>query len=392
METKKICWGLLYDTEAESVAMPKPKIEKAAHLLVDPELDYGSESICHKFLEQYRGNQQYWALVMPPMRSLLGATDALMKGTKGARTRPPGGDMRRRMVFEDFWRATEVARVLISDPAQWEASFVGTMTGVLSANERLALPGRRCKVTWVTGDATLERIATVDWTNRKAATGGFLEFLGPVKEIMGEVEGESEIIAVAELLNLVTFAAWAGGEGLWAHTLVLYTGDNMNVHQWLESRRCGNRFAAFLVMMLCALEGVYHFEVLSSFFRTYHNITADALTRKTKLEVEALMKELRLTEVDLGPAWREHLERGWIRMAFTWKRQPGSMARTALQLASRRVPTSPPRELAPPRPGRLVRVCEWRGTLGNYARASTRLGGVTWMLPAPGGPDAAWAA
>ena len=64
----------------------------------------------------------------------------------------------------------------------------------------------------------------------------------------------------------------------------------------------------FLMMLLCALEGVYRFEVFSSYFRTYHNITADALTRKTKLEVEALMSELHLTEVDLRPAWREHLE------------------------------------------------------------------------------------
>ena len=163
----------------------------------------------------------------------------------------------------------------------------------------------------------------------------------------------------------------------------------MNVHQWLESRRCGNRFAAFLVMLLCALEGVYRFEVLSSFIRTYHNVTADALTRKTKSEVEALLKQLHLTEVDLKPAWKEHLERGWIRRAFTWKHQHEGMARTALQLASRRTPRSPPCELVPPRPGKMVRVCEWRGTLGNYVRSSTRFGGVTWMLPAPEGPNAA---
>ena len=51
METKKICWGLLYDTTKESVEMPEPKIEKASYMLMDPELDYGRESINFKFLE-----------------------------------------------------------------------------------------------------------------------------------------------------------------------------------------------------------------------------------------------------------------------------------------------------------------------------------------------------
>ena len=54
-ETRKICWGLLYDTEAELVSMPRPKVEKAAFLLADPQLDSGCEDISHKLLEQYNG-------------------------------------------------------------------------------------------------------------------------------------------------------------------------------------------------------------------------------------------------------------------------------------------------------------------------------------------------
>ena len=62
--------------------MPPPKVKKAMHLLVDSNLDYGHVEISYKFLEQYRGNQQYWSIVMPPMRCLLGTTDTLMKGGK----------------------------------------------------------------------------------------------------------------------------------------------------------------------------------------------------------------------------------------------------------------------------------------------------------------------
>ena len=223
METQKICWGLLYDTERELVAMPRPKIEKAAFLLADPELDAGNVNICHKFLEQYRGNQQYWSLVVPPLRTLTSATDALMKGGRqGGRTRPPGGDRHRQLIFEDFWRATETARILLADEEQWAASFVGAFSGVLSLNERLALPGRQCKLIWVTGDATPERVATVDWTHKRAATGDVQPFRAPLAAAIGEEDEDGDLIAIAEFLNLVTYAAYAGSSGQWRGSVAVY--------------------------------------------------------------------------------------------------------------------------------------------------------------------------
>ena len=162
----------------------------------------------------------------------------MMKGgQRGGNIAPPGEDPRRRLIFEDFWNATEIARILIADPAQWEASFVGSFSGVLSINERLALPGRKVRVVRVTGDATLERLATVDWTHRLAATGEILAFRAPLAALIGEVCDESDIIATAEFLNLVTFAAHAGSRGLRSCSIVFYTGDNSNVRCWIESRR-----------------------------------------------------------------------------------------------------------------------------------------------------------
>ena len=80
MEVEKICWGLLYNTDKETIRMPPPKVEKALHMLADPNLDYGRRDIDYKFLEQYRGNQQYWTIVMPAMMCTLNAADALLKG------------------------------------------------------------------------------------------------------------------------------------------------------------------------------------------------------------------------------------------------------------------------------------------------------------------------
>ena len=144
-----------------------------------------------------------------------------------------------------------------------------------------------------------------------------MAFRAPLAALIGEVCDESDIIAAAEFLNLVTFAAHAGSRGLWSCCIVFYTGDNSNAHCWIESRRCKNRFAAFLLLILCALEGTYGFEVVSSFFRTYHNVTADALTRLAQQAVEELVRQEGLTLVDISGEWADHLERGWIRRAFT---------------------------------------------------------------------------
>ena len=52
--------------------------------------------------------------------------------------------------------------------SQWATRFSNSLTGALTTSERLALPGAAARVAWVTGDATLERIACVDWTHRIA--------------------------------------------------------------------------------------------------------------------------------------------------------------------------------------------------------------------------------
>eukprot|EP00972_Heterocapsa_arctica_P004315 641304-Heterocapsa_arctica.AAC.1 len=74
----------------------------------------------------------------------------------------------------------------------------------------------------------------------------------------------------------------------WAGTMVIYVGDNLNVQRWVETRQAHNVFARYLLRVLGAIEAVFHFEVISPYLRTYHNVTADAITRESKMNVELL--------------------------------------------------------------------------------------------------------
>ena len=70
--------------------------------------------------------------------------------------------------------------------------------------------------------------------------------------------------------------------------MVMYGGDNYNVHCWLQNRRARNRYASFLIMVVTCLEAVYGYEVASAYFRTYHNVTADTFSRVEDEEAIAL--------------------------------------------------------------------------------------------------------
>ena len=199
---------------------------------------------------------------------------------------------------------------------------------------------------------------------------------------------EEVIIAIAELITYLALAS-ASAE-LWHGRLVLYTGDNMNVHQWLESRSAGNALARWLLRILGALEATHSFQTISAYFRTYHNVTADSLTRDKCEEVDELLQRHGLTLLDAKPDWALHLDRDWTRRVIAWHGQDPGDQQVALQLAERRqglplpaVPTPRPA----PRPGEKLQALEWRATLGTYAMAALGQGVFSSLVPLKGGPS-----
>ena len=102
----------------------------------------------------------------------------------------------------------------------------------------------------VTGDATLDRIACIDWTHRRALVDTVAPYYAALCDFatasdFGVPPDEDVIIAIAELITYLALAA--ASEEAWSGRMVLYTGDNMNVHQWLESRNARNSLGRWLL-------------------------------------------------------------------------------------------------------------------------------------------------
>ena len=169
----------------------------------------------------------------------------------------------------------------------WETRFTHPLLESLSVEEVLTIPGQKEKVVWTSGDATLDKVAGIDWSAMKA----FACDVGPLKATMeqfvkeasgtvedpDESEGSGFIISITEMLAVVTLASLRARD--WGGKLVLYAGDNQNVIQWLSKRQAKHPVATYLLQILAALEASWRFRLHGAFVRTYHNTTADALTR-----------------------------------------------------------------------------------------------------------------
>eukprot|EP00438_Fugacium_kawagutii_P001653 Skav236324 [mRNA] locus=scaffold97:181652:191974:+ [translate_table: standard] len=359
LETRKLIWGLMYDTENNTRTLPPQKLEKASYLLHLPEFDHGNQRIPLKLVQELRGNQQFWVSVLPSLKPLLSATNSLLgPPTADGMANPKGNAEQQRRAWVRFWEAIELQRLLVDNRSEWGVRFTHPMTEALSLRELLALPGGKEKVVWASGDATLDRVGAVDWTNREAFSLEVITYQRLLEQMEREaledasypscesrpgghgVEEEEPgrmMVALTELLATVLLAVSQCAK--WRGKVVLYMGDNQVVVRWINSRQAKHPFASYLLQLLAALEACYGFHMHTAYLRTYHNVVADALTRKDAddiLQQEGLAK---LPPPD--QSLQKFLDRGWQRRALIWAGQADADTQQACRLSETRTNRGP---------------------------------------------------
>ena len=307
------------------------------------EFDPGNTKVPLRLLQELRVTSNFgwqpcrlWHLCFRLPTLLLGRADS------DGYARPKGPPVAQARAWQRFWEAVEVQRLLVEMKSEWSTVFTHPLVEALSLQEVLTLPGQAKQAISASGDATLETIGAVDWTNGSAFSIRVEELEGPLRAFVEtskeedprEAEGESNpeeedlIVAVTELLALVALAS--ARRDKWRGKVVIYAGDNQVVRSWVQKRTAPRAIAAYLLQLLSVLESVYGFRVYRAYIRTYHNRTADDLTR---LDPRLVFQREGLQEIEnMSAYFQVLLDRGWYRRALIWSTEK-THQQVALQLS-----------------------------------------------------------
>ena len=131
LEVGKTTWGLLYNTEDLTRALPAPQLEKAAHLLHRTDFDYGFLDLSHQLVQVLRGSQEFWISSNPDLAPLAGRTNALLGTPSGSGIVQIRGSFRAQArAFLEFWNVIELQRFMIEAKESWSIRFTHSLTPI----------------------------------------------------------------------------------------------------------------------------------------------------------------------------------------------------------------------------------------------------------------------
>ena len=121
-----------------------------------------------KVAQELRGSAQFWCAAQPALGPELPVLDRMLaSGTAWAG--PKGTPEEQDAAWDEWHHTLEYMRALFGVPELWATTFHGSFGQMLTARERLALPGQAAKTRWTGGDATKEVIGAIDWGRAEPA-------------------------------------------------------------------------------------------------------------------------------------------------------------------------------------------------------------------------------
>lgn len=364
-KTAQTVWGVIMQTDTEKALLPERRIQKGAELLSDGGFDHGAKSLTLKQLQQFRGIMTGWAAIIGGLANELKAADKFLAGRDGSACIKPNykGDGSRvweeKTAWEDLWELFEVCRWLSARSERWDDIFTTSMRSMLAPMDRLVLPGEWDAVVFVSSDATPTIMGAVDWKNRTTFRE-CVEDIQPwvMRALTDEEQSEGEgslVIHLSEMLSFVAFACAMGPR--WQGKVVIYGGDNMVVRNWLKGRNSRVRGGRILIRVVNLVEMRWGCQILAGWWRTYHNVDADFVTRCTREEFEQFAARKELEVVDVKAAVFQALEDS-EKFGITFMHQADEEDRERLlQLRERRVRRQIQSDLSTP--WDCIQVSEW---------------------------------
>ncbi|CAE7711474.1 unnamed protein product, partial [Symbiodinium microadriaticum] len=378
--TFQTVWCLDMDTATEEIHLPERRILKGATLLNEPAFEYGNKDLTVRAVQRFRGIATGWTVIVKGLKNELKAADRFLGGHRdgGMKLVPkvadPVDEESVDEAWRDLWELFEEAQWMCARPETWPAKFGASMRELLPVRERLALPGEwEAGTAFVSSDATKTMIAAIDWTN---GGGTWVQQCGEEEEVA---------IHVAEMLSFLAFACHVGEA--WQGKVVLYGGDNKIVREWIVSRKAGTRTGRLLVRManLHGGDEVPFVVLVATWWRTFHNVHADLLTRCSDDEFHKLVEEKGWVVVDVIASLRQAVldSERFGPCLLAWGEEDRQVL---MQLKERRLKRAIPQWLSPDWASFVaVELCGANRLVTDFVEAVTAAGGscrrATWSGP-----------
>ena len=366
--TSQTVWGVIMETDTEKAMLPERRVTKGAVLLAEACFDFGCKEITLKQMQQFRGIMTGWASIVQGLANELKAADKFLRGWNGAEhvkvnlkgDGTPGWETQK--AWEDLWELFEVCRWLSARTDQWDLLFSTTLRRMLPPLERLALPQEWDEVVFVSSDSTPDMLGAIDWKNGRLFREKFTALKPWIDQVLTDIEAqdseEEVVIHLGEMLSFVAFACAMGP--YWKGRVVIYAGDNAIVKHWLNSRRSRIRGGRMLVRVVNMVEMRWGCQILSGWWRTYHNVDADFITRCTEKEFEEYKERKGWQEVNVKEQVHQALKDTELFGPCFLYATDDQDRKVLMQLRERRVLRQLQKEVTVPWP--TIKVVEWSAT------------------------------
>ena len=303
-QTRSLVLGFIIDTERMTIEVPPLKVESAALFVLSE--DFGSPYVRLrlKTVQVLRGLMTHWLNASLFWRACVQPVDAMLsfQDEKAEFLVCPDPE-----IVSAFWSMMRLLKYLAGDREVWRTLFRGEIARVLEAQLRFTSPNDCTSSVWLTGDATLRTISSINWTEKQFVKCTPWELL---KEFSGGLESEPIIAEVELAAGICGVILWAGICG--EKRVIVVGTDNSNVFSWLRrgKARVGKARRMLTAFLLWTVK--YDIEIIPFFLRTHHNLSADLITRCDDPALTAWMNRFGMTRVSVPWWWSSFAKMGEV--------------------------------------------------------------------------------
>jgi len=193
-------WGIDIDSANRKQTLPSKKMEAMYFMVNQDCFTWGCKRVLRKTDQQRCGLLQWGRNVCKPLGVEMASFHDMQKRDQQSYYLQPVGDEEEvEERWERFWLSSEAVRVMVGMSEMWETRFTSTLSAALTAEERLSMPGEAEKARFLTGDATPEEAAAIDWKD-KVVVLSKTKWLYPALRRLVPGATEEIVIAIAELV------------------------------------------------------------------------------------------------------------------------------------------------------------------------------------------------